>query len=139
MNLFPEEMRRDPYPLYDQMRGGSPVLHVAPLDLWMIFDHEGVKRALTDHEAFSSVVTPVTGKAPDWLIFSDPPRGERLTDDEILGFFQVLLAAGTETTTNLIDNAILCLIEHPEELARLRRRRGLTGARRRGGAGAMGG
>ncbi|WP_437787852.1 cytochrome P450 [Sorangium sp. So ce1097] len=253
MNLFPEEMRRDPYPLYDQMRSSSPVLHVAPLDLWMIFDHEGVKRALTDHEAFSSVVTPVTGKAPDWLIFSDPPRhtklraivmraftarsvaaleprvrevsrelldqqiergemdlaldyagllptiviaemlgipladrarflrwseaivnlsyaisggdeaermmsehaaakdemeaylaevlkarrrapkddlltrlvevevdGERLTDDEILGFFQVLLAAGTETTTNLIDNAILCLIEWPEELARLR-------------------
>ncbi|KYF54675.1 cytochrome [Sorangium cellulosum] len=253
MNLFPEEMRRDPYPLYDQMRGSSPVLHVAPLDLWMIFDHEGVKRALTDHEAFSSVVTPVTGKAPDWLIFSDPPRhtklraivmraftarsvaaleprvrevsrelldqqiergemdlaldyadllpttviaemlgippadrarflcwseaivnlsyaisggdeaermmsehaaakdemeaylaevlkarrrapkddlltrlveaevdGERLTDDEILGFFQVLLAAGTETTTNLIGNAILCLVEHPQELARLR-------------------
>ncbi|WP_438017694.1 hypothetical protein WMF18_00725 [Sorangium sp. So ce315] len=78
MNLFPEEMRRDPYPLYDQMRSSSPVLHVAPLDLWMIFDHEGVKRALTDHEAFSSVVTPVTGKAPDWIIFSDPPRHTKL-------------------------------------------------------------
>ncbi|XYH98372.1 cytochrome P450 [Sorangium sp. So ce1128] len=253
MNPFPDEMRRDPYPLYDQMRSGSPVLHVAPLDLWMIFDYEGVKRAQTDHEAFSSVVTPPTGKAPDWIVFSDPPRhtklraivlraftprsvaaleprvrelsrellderiergemdlaadyagplptmviaemigipledrarllrwsevivnlshavsgaeeaaramsehaaakeemrgyladllgarrrapkddlltrlveaevdGERLTEGEILDLFQLLLAAGTETTTNLIDNAILCFIESPGELSRLR-------------------
>ena len=46
--------------------------------------------------------------------------GERLTPDEILGFFQVLLVAGSETTTNLIDNAMLCFLAHPEELARLR-------------------
>ncbi|XXX77279.1 cytochrome P450 [Sorangium sp. So ce134] len=253
MNLFPDEMRRDPYPLYEQMRSGSPVLHVAPFDLWMIFDYEGVKRALTDHDGFSSAVTPPTGKAPEWIVFSDPPRhtklrgivqraftprsiagleprirelsrelldrriehgtmdlaadyagplptiviaemigipaedrarfmrwseaivnlshtlsggeeaarvvsehaavkeemraylaglldarrrapaddlltrlveaevdGERLNEDELLNFFQFLLAAGTETTTNLIDNAILCLLESPAELARLR-------------------
>jgi len=46
--------------------------------------------------------------------------GERLTEDEILGFFQVLLVAGSETTTNLIDNAVLDLLDHPAELARLR-------------------
>jgi len=46
--------------------------------------------------------------------------GERLTGDEILGFFQVLLVAGSETTTNLIDNAIIDLLDHPAELARLR-------------------
>jgi cytochrome P450 len=46
--------------------------------------------------------------------------GERLTDDEILGFFQVLLVAGSETTTNLIDNAVIDLLDHPAELARLR-------------------
>ncbi|WP_437938082.1 cytochrome P450 [Sorangium sp. So ce341] len=252
MNLFPDEMRRDPYPLYEQMRGSSPVLHIAPFDLWMIFDYEGVKRALTDHDAFSSAVTPPTGKAPEWIVFSDPPRhtklrgivqraftprsiagleprirelsrelldqriehgamdlvadyagplpamviaemigipaedrarfmrwseaivnlshtlsggeeaarvvsehaavkeemkayvadllearrrapeddlltrlveaevdGERLNEDELLNFFQFLLAAGTETTTNLIDNAILCLLESPAELARV--------------------
>ena len=39
--------------------------------------------------------------------------GERLTQDEILGFFQLLLVAGQETTTNLIGNAILTFIEHP--------------------------
>jgi cytochrome P450 len=46
--------------------------------------------------------------------------GERLSDQEILGFFQLLLVAGTETTTNLINNAILCFIDHPDQLARLR-------------------
>jgi cytochrome P450 len=46
--------------------------------------------------------------------------GQRLTDEEILGFFQLLLIAGSETTTNLLNNAILCLIENPDQLARLR-------------------
>jgi cytochrome P450 len=47
--------------------------------------------------------------------------GQRLTHSEILGFFQLLLLAGSETTINLINNAVLCLLEHPEQLARLRR------------------
>jgi cytochrome P450 len=46
--------------------------------------------------------------------------GERLSEDEILDFFLLLLLAGSETTTNLISNAILCFLEHPTELARLR-------------------
>ena len=45
--------------------------------------------------------------------------GEGLTDEEILGFFQLLLVGGTETTTNMISNAVLCLIENPEQLALL--------------------
>ena len=46
--------------------------------------------------------------------------GDHLTEQEILGFFQLLLIAGSETTTNLLNNAILCLIEHPDQFARLR-------------------
>lgn len=45
--------------------------------------------------------------------------GERLSHEEILGFFQLLLLAGSETTTNLINNAMLCFVEYPEQLARL--------------------
>jgi cytochrome P450 len=48
--------------------------------------------------------------------------GEVLTTDEILGFFQLLLLAGNETTTNLISNAMLSLAEYPEQLALLRAR-----------------
>jgi cytochrome P450 len=46
--------------------------------------------------------------------------GQRLSQPEILGFFQLLIVAGQETTTNLIDNAVLCLLENPDQLARLR-------------------
>ena len=46
--------------------------------------------------------------------------GERLTEKDILGFFQLLLVAGTETTTNLINNAMLSFIENPDQMARLR-------------------
>ena len=62
MDLFSDDMRRNPYPVYDQMRTGSPVLHLAPFDLWMIFDYEGVKRALTDHDAFSSDLSHAPGQ-----------------------------------------------------------------------------
>jgi cytochrome P450 len=51
--------------------------------------------------------------------------GERLTATEVLGFFQLLLVAGQETTTNLINNAVLCFVENPAELARVRADRGL--------------
>jgi cytochrome P450 len=46
--------------------------------------------------------------------------GEHLTQEEILGFFQLLVVAGQETTSDLINNAVLTLLEHPDQLAFLR-------------------
>ena len=247
IDVFSDETRRNPYPLYDQMRSRSPLLYVPPpFNGWLIFDYDGVKRGLNDHELFSSAVP-----APrNWFIFFDPPahsklrglisraftpksiaalephirelsgqlleralrqtefdlaaelsvplpmkviarmigippsdwerfkrwsdsmlklsyarqggeeaaeagreftavtaemneyltemiaqrrekpqedlltrlieaelEGERLSQEEILGFFQLLLIGGQETTTNLINNAILCFLENPEQLA----------------------
>ncbi len=249
MNIFSDEVRRNPYPVYDQMRAACPILYVPPpFDGWLLFDYESVKRALNDHEMFSSQVP-----APKhWFIFLDPPvhsklralvskaftprmiaslepailklsrellvnmdgevdfanefavplpmkviagmigiptgdwqrfkswsdtimrlsysrsggaeaeqslrdfravtlemneylgemieerragaqddlltrlieaevDGERLSQEEILGFFQLLIVAGQETTTNLLNNALLCFSEHPDELARVRK------------------
>src|SRR5437763_7757205 len=45
--------------------------------------------------------------------------GERLTQEEVLGFVQLLLVGGQETTANLLSNAVLCLIENPDQCARL--------------------
>ena len=248
MVLFSDDMRRDPFAIYQRMRAQSPVYFEAQTGLWMIFDYHCVRWALTDHETFSSK------HGPDWIVFTDPPRhtklraliskaftprsvvnleprirelsrgllqelkgrseidmvaeystplpimviaemlgipladrprfarwndvllktsytvgrrdaeamaagaafanatgemseylialrkqrdqnpaddlltrlwqaevdGQRLTHEEVLGFFQGLLLAGSETTTHLITNAILCLIEHPAELTRVR-------------------
>lgn len=265
-DLFSDKVRRNPFAMYDYMRSGGPVMQAPPpFDLWMIFDYEGVKRALSDHEAFSSAVPGPR----NWFIFFDPPRhtklrglltqaftrrvvtnleprirelsrelldkaigrgqmdlaaeysvplpmmviaemlgiplsdwarfkrwsdavlrlsytlrglddaeaaramgefravtvemdvyigetiarrraaggsaeapeadlmsrliaaevdGERLTHEEILGFFQLLLVGGQETTANLINNAILCFLENPEQFARLRERMDLLPA-----------
>jgi cytochrome P450 len=255
MTLFTDEMRRNPYPMYAELRrAGSSVVHLDHLALTMVFDHDDVKRALHDTEAFSSSPAASRGESFEWLLFLDPPRhtelraivsraftpraiaalegriralsgeladrlvadgsgqvdlvagyaqplpmmviadllglpredwrrltgwseaivnlgntisgdgaaaaeaafaaaqveiaaylegfvaerrrrpaddvltrlveagagGPALTGRELLHFFELLLAAGTETTTNLISNAVICLAEHPAELARLR-------------------
>jgi cytochrome P450 len=253
IDLFSDDMRRNPYPVFDQMRSASPLFHLPPFDLWMLFDFDGVKRALVDHDAFSSDLSHVPGRGNpgEMFIFFDPPRhtklraliakaftprivanleprirelsrrlldqviergamdlaadfavplpmrviaemlgvpaaewprykrwsdvviklantfsddaetaatleeyravtaemraflpeliaqrqaehredlltrlveaevdGERLTSEEVLGFVQLLLVGGQETTANLINNAILCFLEHPDQLAR---------------------
>src|SRR5436305_1025935 len=122
-------MRRNPYPVYDRLRGGSPVFHFPPFDLWMIFDFEGVRRALVDHGTFSSDLSPAHGTGNPGAAHQDDlltrlveaeVDGERLTPQEILGFVQLLLVGGQETTANLINNAVLCFLEYPDQLARLR-------------------
>jgi cytochrome P450 len=45
--------------------------------------------------------------------------GAYLSTEEIVETGKLLLVAGNETTTNLIGNAIVTLLEHPESLARL--------------------
>jgi cytochrome P450 len=259
--FFTDDMRRDPFPLYRELRESSPLFHFAPADLWMLFDHASVRQALSDHETFSSAASPPGSTPAEWMIFSDPSRhtklrglvsraftsravanleprirelsallldaklgqgemdlvadfavplplmvisemlgaplddlarfrawsdamlglghsvvandeakaaeaafgaatiemkaylerliaerratprddlltrlveaevdGERLNDAELLGFFQLLLLAGHETTTNLISNAVLSFVEHPDQLERVRANLGLLPA-----------
>jgi len=250
IDLFAPEIRRNPWPVYDQLRAESPVLHVPPpFNGWMVFDYETVKWIMTDHASFSSRVP-----APNFsFIFTDPPEhtrlrnlisraftpraiddleptireiskelvdstvaagqiefaadfsaplamrviagmmgiapedwprykgwndkilgltftrsggeqaqqamrdfnsvtnemsaylvesvgerrkspqndlltrlleaeveGDRLTHEEILAFFRLLMFAGQETTTNLLNNAVVCFLDHPDQLSRLR-------------------
>lgn len=259
-SMLTNAFRRNPYPVYSALRRAAPVLRIRT-GLWAVFDHDSVKRALQDHDAFSSRVAAPGGAPLDWLIFQDPPRhtvlralitrtfapravaeletrigaiandlideviehgamdlvadfaerlpllviadmlgvpradtprltawgqaiiqlgdtlhggersacavaayrvatgemhsylsdlliarrmqpsddlltrlvdaeveGARLSDDEIVSFFQLLLLAGTETTTNLIANTVLCFLRHPGQCARVRAERALLQA-----------
>jgi cytochrome P450 len=68
IDLFAPEVRRNPWPVYDQLRAESPVLHVPPpFNGWMVFDYETVKWIMTDHASFSSQI-----QAPNFsFIFSE--------------------------------------------------------------------
>jgi beta-dihydromenaquinone-9 omega-hydroxylase len=51
-----------------------------------------------------------------------PLEDERLTASELFWFCLLLLIAGNETTTNLLGNMLLALVDNPEEWIRLRQR-----------------
>lgn len=46
--------------------------------------------------------------------------GDRLDEDELLGMVFLLLAAGHETTVNLVGTSVLTLVQNPEQRDRLR-------------------
>ncbi len=64
------------------------------------------------------------GRLSSALIAADED-GSRLDDDELIAMCVLLLFAGHETTTHLIGNGILALIEWPNEFDRLRAEPGL--------------
>ena len=45
---------------------------------------------------------------------------DQMTEDEVLAMIFLLLSAGHETTLNLIGSGTLALLEHPDQLAKLR-------------------
>jgi cytochrome P450 len=47
--------------------------------------------------------------------------GDQLNEDELLAMIFLLLIAGHETTVNLIGNGALALLEHPDQMEKLRR------------------
>lgn len=70
------------------------------------------KRAAPADDMLSALLLPDT-------------EGERLDDDGIVAMAVLLLAAGHETTVNLIGNGMLALLDKPAQLAELRRDRDL--------------
>jgi len=52
-------------------------------------------------------------------------QGDQLSHTELIATVMLLFGAGFETTTNLIGNGLLALLDHPDELRRLREDRSL--------------
>ncbi|MBO4258101.1 cytochrome P450 family protein [Streptomyces griseorubiginosus] len=48
-------------------------------------------------------------------------EGDRLSEDELMSLAFLILFAGYENTVQLIGNAVLALLQHPDQLAALRR------------------
>jgi cytochrome P450 len=52
-------------------------------------------------------------------------QGDQLSHEELLSTVMLIFGAGFETTTNLIGNGLLALLDHPDQLQRLRDDRSL--------------
>ncbi len=77
---------------------------------------------------FRSIIAQRRAEPRDDLIshlIKDEVDGERLSEADVIAFATLLLIAGNVTTTSLIGNAVLTLLEHPQALARLRADRSL--------------
>ncbi len=64
------------------------------------------------------------GKPQDDLlsaILGAQEAGETLSDEEVEAMVGLLLIAGHETTVNLIGNGMLALLEHPQQMEKLRK------------------
>jgi cytochrome P450 len=81
--------------------------------------------AIDELYAYLGVLLEARKRAPreDLLsrLLAAEEEGDRLAREELLSLCQVLLVAGAETTTNLIDLGTKALLDAPAELARLER------------------
>src|SRR4051794_7019000 len=44
VTFFSDDVRPTPFPLNEQLRNPSPLLHEPQSGLWLVFDYDGVKR-----------------------------------------------------------------------------------------------
>ncbi len=74
-------------------------------------------------EYFRGVIADARQNRPDNLLgalVAVEEQGDRLTEQELLSMCSMLFVAGHETTMILIGNGVLALLEHPEEMGKLK-------------------
>ncbi|MFP5256554.1 MAG: cytochrome P450 [Acidimicrobiia bacterium] len=81
----------------------------------------GVEAALTLVTYYSEMLAQRRRRPTDDLtsaLMAAEVDGDRLTDDEIMGFLFLMVVAGNETTTKLLGNAWYWAWRHPDERAK---------------------
>src|SRR5262245_9781218 len=81
-DLFHPDARKNPHPMYAEMRRDRPVCQVDPGGIWAVSRHEDVLHVLKNPQIFSSqgfritLITPWLPQNPvaDSLIMMDPPN-----------------------------------------------------------------
>jgi cytochrome P450 len=114
---------------------GVPDEHLGDFQRWgvelqcVLFDFDrGVEASRKLTELFREVIEDHRQRPrPDLLsgLIDVELDGERLDEEEILGFMRLLLPAGIETTYRGAGNVFFSLLTHPEQLAAVNEDRGL--------------
>lgn len=101
----------------DLVSGGAAILHT-PEEL------KRIRQSMTEFRAYFQSAIEGYRKQPGDNLLSDLVRAEEdhqtLTPEEVLSLGILVLAGGNETTTNLIGNAVIALLENPDTLAAVR-------------------
>ena len=82
----------------------------------------GLDAAASLYEYFSGFLAERRARPQDDLmsaLVQADADGERLSEEELLGFCLLLLVAGHETTTNLLSNSAVVLAQHPDSRRQL--------------------
>ena len=90
---------------------------------------EATAASATMEQYFTELVAERRARPRDDLLtklIHAEDEGDRLSEIELVSTAILLFAAGFETTTHLIGNGLLALLQHPDQLARLRHDRALV-------------
>ncbi|MGH7965057.1 MAG: cytochrome P450, partial [Candidatus Binatia bacterium] len=108
----------------DFRRWSDDVVHSMNSDVLTDEDRVQIRQSIADFRAYFHEAIETCRRHPGDNLLSDLVRAEeeqqRLTSEEILSLAVLLVAAGNETTTNLISNTVMALFRHPEEYAKVR-------------------
>ena len=98
----------------DPEMGIAPVEHLAAgMDLYKYAEHLGEDKRRNPADDVWSILT--TAEVED-----DDGTMTTLTPSELDQFFLILAIAGSETTRSAISGGLVALLDHPEQMARLR-------------------
>ena len=83
VDLFSSEVLQNPYPAYAKMRDLGEVVYLEPYGVWVLTRYDVVRRALRQHEIFSSLdgiaLSPeINGLMTDVILVSDGDRHRRM-------------------------------------------------------------
>ena len=81
-NLYSQEIDRDPFPYYQELRDNYPCYWSEEAKIWILTRYEDVSSAAMDWQTFSSLkgnlIDEIPGRAGGTLGTTDPPRHDRL-------------------------------------------------------------
>ncbi|HVW01311.1 MAG TPA: cytochrome P450 [Planctomycetaceae bacterium] len=107
LDIFSDDARCNPFPVYDRLRATSPLLHEPASGVYLLFDYASVKRVLDDAQTFASDLGSIGAHpAPKWLVFTDPPRHLKLRNI-ISQAFTPRMVAGLESQIREISHELL--------------------------------
>jgi cytochrome P450 len=129
VTVIAEMLGVDPADQADFKRWSDDAINVQPARRLPDAEVERILRGRDEFRAYFEAMIHERRLRPRDDLVSDlcraEPEGDALSADEVLAMTILLLIAGNETTTNLIGNGTLLLLQHPEAMSRLRADQGL--------------